>query len=204
MKLGILGGTFDPIHFGHLLTAEIVCDTLQLDKILFTPAGDPPHKQGRRKTAPEHRSAMVQLAIADNPRFEHCAVDLDRPGPHYSVDTVRFIQTTYHPTPDECFFIIGSDSLIDLPSWYNPHQFIQHCRLAVVHRPHAQPDMTDLAQRLPDLTSRLAWVDVPQFDMAASYIRAKAAQGQSIRYHLPDAVRQYIIHNQLYQSSATL
>ena len=116
LQLGILGGTFDPIHVGHLLIAEIARETLGLDRVLFVPAAEPPHKQGLRKTAAHHRRRMVELAIAGNTFFELCLFDLERPGPHYSIDTVRGIRAQHQLSADACYFIIGSDSLGDLNS----------------------------------------------------------------------------------------
>lgn len=199
IKLGILGGTFDPIHLAHLLSAEVVRDTLRLSKVLFVPAGDPPHKQGLPLTPARHRRAMVELAIATNPDFELCPIDLERPGPHYSVDTVRLIRERYHVAPDDCFFIIGSDSLRDLPAWHEPQQLVKLCRLAVVHRPGYRPDTGALAGLIPGLTERLASVTMPQIELAASDIRARHRAGRSIRYQVLDSIWDYIQAQGLYR-----
>lgn len=198
MKLGILGGTFDPIHLGHLLIAEVTRESLGLAKVLFTPAGDPPHKQGVEKTPAIHRRRMVELAIADNPSFELCPIDLERPGPHYAVDTARLICGRYQLAADDCFFIIGSDSLADLPAWRQPAQLIEVCRLAVVHRPGYQADLSGLAQIIPGLQQRLDWVEIPTVDFSSSTIRRRVAEGQSVRYQLPNRVREYINEHKLY------
>lgn len=200
MTLGILGGTFDPIQIAHLLAAEVVRDTLDLERVLFVPAGDPPHKQGQPKTAAAHRRAMVELAIAPNAHFELCLVDMQRAGPHYTTDTVRFIRTQYDLSAEDCFFIIGGDSLVDLPTWHQPQEFITLCRLAVVHRPGYQPDVTVLLKEIPGLTERLNWVEMPQMDLAASDIRARVKAGRSIRYQVLDSVGVYIREHGLYQS----
>lgn len=199
MKLGILGGTFDPIHLGHLLTAETIYDKLHLNRLLFVPAGNPPHKQTIEKTPIQHRWAMVQLAIADNPRFEPCRIDIDRPGPHYSTDTISLIKAEWGCTADDCFFIIGGDSLMDLPFWYNPTALIQLCRLAVVHRPGYQLNIQTLENALPGVTERIDWVEMPLIALASSHVRENIRLGYSIRYQLPDSVREYIIQNQLYK-----
>ena len=199
MKLGILGGTFDPIQLAHLLSAETVRETLDLSKVLFVPAGDPPHKQGLLKTPASHRRAMVELAIVANPSFELCSLDLDRPGPHYSTDTVRLIRTHYGLSADACFFIIGGDLLVDLPTWHKPQRLIQLCRLAVVHRPGYRPDPTVLAQKMPGLSDRINWVEMPQMGLAASDIRARVRAGRSIRYQVLDSVWDYIKEHKLYQ-----
>ncbi len=199
MKLGILGGTFDPIHLGHLLVAEITREVLDLQRVLFIPAGDPPHKQDRPKTPAHHRRAMVALAIATNPHFELSPVDLERPGPHYSTDTVRLIRSQYNLSAEACFFIIGSDSLLDLPSWYQPQALITQCRLAVAHRPGYQPDLTTLTEMLPGIRDRLNWVEIPVMGIAASNIRARLQAGQSVRYQVVDSVREYIHRYGLYR-----
>lgn len=199
MKLGILGGTFDPIHMAHLLIAEISRERLGLDRLLFVPAGDPPHKQKRPKTADDQRQAMVSLAIAGNPAFALSRVDLDRPGPHYSTDTVRLIRKERNLAADRCFFIIGGDSLAELPTWHKPEELIGLCRLAVIHRPGHQPDADRLAQKIPGLADRLTWVEAPLLEISGSAIRARVRAGQSIRYQVMDEVRDYIKRHHLYR-----
>jgi len=200
LQLGILGGTFDPIHVGHLLMAEIARETLTLDRVLLVPAADPPHKRGVRKTAAYHRRRMVELAIAGNTAFELCLFDLERPGPHYSVDMVRGIRTQYALAADACHFLIGSDSLADLSTWHNPHELAKLCRLAVACRPAYQPDLAGLEKEIPGIKSRLNWVPIPAVDFAASTIRTRVRSGQTIRYQVPDAVWRYITDQRLYQT----
>ena len=199
MKLGILGGTFDPIHLAHLLAATLSCEHLGLSKVLFVPAGDPPHKQALATTPATHRRAMVEFAIDPDPNFELCSVDLERPGPHYSTDTVHLIRDRYALAADDCFFIIGGDSLLNLPTWHESERLIRLCRLAVVHRPGYRPDTVALSQVIPGLTDRLNWVETPQIAFAASDIRARVRAGRSIRYQVPDDVRRYIRDHRLYQ-----
>ena len=199
MKLGIFGGTFDPIHLGHLLITEIARETLQLNQVLFVPAGDPPHKQELEKTPAHHRREMVRLAIADNPCFEVSSVDLERLGPHYSVDTVQRIRAQYNVPVESCFFIIGGDSLVDLPTWHKPKKLITLCRLAVVHRPGYRPDVAALEQIIPGLSAQIEWVPMKAaFDLSSSAIRASIANGFSIRYQVPEPARLYIQQHQLY------
>jgi nicotinate-nucleotide adenylyltransferase len=196
--LGILGGTFDPVHLGHVLMGEAARQSLDLQRVLFVPAGDPPHKQQDVSTPARHRRAMVELAIADNPHFELCPVDLERAGPHYSTDTVRLIRTRYELAADDCFFIIGGDSLQDLPKWRQPDELVSLCRLAVIRRPGFRVDMMALAEQLPGINERLAWIDMPLIGIAASDIRARLRAGQSIRYQVAEQVREYIVAHQLY------
>ncbi|MCG3206684.1 MAG: Nicotinate-nucleotide adenylyltransferase [Anaerolineae bacterium] len=198
--IGIIGGTFDPPHLGHLLIAEAAGEQLGLQKVLFVPAADPPHKQEVAKTPASHRCRMVELAIADNPRFQLSTVDLDRPGPHYSVDTVRLLRHQFDLPAEACWFIIGGDSLADLPTWHQPNRLIELCRLAVVHRPGYRPNLSALEQHLPGLAARLEFVPAPLVDVSASHIRAAAARQQSIRYQVPEPVRAYIARQGLYQT----
>jgi len=198
--LGILGGTFDPIHVGHLLIAETARSALNLDRVLFVPAADPPHKQAFHKTPAAHRCRMVALAIGDNPGFELSTVDLDRPGPHYSVDTVRLLRQKFGLAADDCAFILGSDSLADLPAWHQPEALIQLCRLAAMHRPGFEPDVVGLERALPGLAARLDFVPSPLISLSASHIRATVAAGRSIRYQVPDVVIAYITQHGLYHA----
>ncbi|MCB0182025.1 MAG: nicotinate-nucleotide adenylyltransferase [Anaerolineae bacterium] len=198
-KIGIIGGTFDPIHSGHLLIAELARDSLNLERVLFVPAGDPPHKQAAKKTAAHHRCRIVELAIEDNPAFELSRVDLDRPGPHYSIDTVALIRSQFDLAADDCHFIIGSDSLSDLLSWHQPAELIQSCRLTVAHRPDYQPDVSALAETLPGLEARLDWVEILLVEYSSSMIRRRIKAGQSVRYQTPANVIDYLYQHQLYR-----
>jgi nicotinate-nucleotide adenylyltransferase len=202
MRLGILGGTFDPIHLGHLLLAEIIRETLDLPRVLFAPAGESPLKQDISKASIHHRRAMVELAIAGNCHFELNLVDLERPGPHYSIDTVRLIRSQYDLPADDCFFIIGGDSLISLPLWHKAEALVASCRLAVSHRPGYQPDLTALEKNIPGLSARLEWVEMPALGLVASEIRTRVRTGQSIRYQVADSVREYIKQFKLYRREA--
>jgi nicotinate-nucleotide adenylyltransferase len=193
-----MGGTFDPIHLGHLLLAETAHEALSLSSVLFVPAGDPPHKQGVPKTAVHHRQAMVELAIAGNPCFELSLVDLQRPGPHYTTDTVRLLCRQHNLLPDECIFIIGGDSLADLPTWYHAPELITLCRLAVSHRPGYRPDLRVLEEKLPGVLRRLDWFEMPVLGLEASVIRERVRAGQSIRYQVTEPVRKYIETKRLY------
>lgn len=196
-RIGILGGTFDPPHMGHLILGEYAADALKLTQLLFVPAGDPPHKQHEVKTALEHRVSMLEWALEGNARFCLSRVDLDRPGPHYSVDMVRIIAEQY---PDsELYFVMGGDSLRDLPTWDRPEEFIHLCKLAVMHRPtdNVTPDMHQ--NRLPGLAQRVVMIDAPVLDISAAQIRERIQAGRSVRYLVPDAVRAYIEANGVYR-----
>lgn len=199
MRLGLLGGTFDPIHLGHLLMAEMAREALNLSRVLFVPAGDPPHKQGMEKTPAFHRRAMVELAVRGNPHFALSLVDLERAGPHYTSDTVRLIRAQDNLAADDCFLIIGGDSLVDLPTWHHAAELVTLCRLAVIHRPGFRPDLTELEAAIPGIALRLDWVEMPPSGISSSDIRARVRAGQSIRYQVAEAVRKYIGQHQLYR-----
>ena len=200
MRLGILGGTFDPIHFGHLLAAEEVCVTLGLDRVLFAPAEIPPHKQNYPPIPIEHRLMMVRLAISDNPAFDISTVDIDRAGPHYTVDTVRLLRSEWGTDRDHSYFIMGADFLVHLGSRHEPERLIQTCRLAVVGRPSYPIDMKDLeADDMPGLSARLDWVDMPMIGIASSDLQRRVRQGLSIRYQMPAVVAGYIDQHNLYR-----
>ncbi len=134
MKVGIMGGTFDPIHYGHLVAGEEARFALDLDKVLFIPSARPPHKKERLVSPAETRVEMIKLAIATNPYFELSTIDVDRPGPSYSVDTVAALQEQLGPEA-EIYFILGEDALADLPTWHEAARFLQLCRLIAVNRP---------------------------------------------------------------------
>ncbi len=200
-KIGILGGTFDPIHNGHLGLAEAVRNRLGLSKVLFVPAGEPPHKRGRRIAPAVHRAQMVALALQDYPYFELSRVDLDRPGPHYSVDMLTRLRADYQLSADDCFFIIGADSLMKLPTWHSAQQLLELCRLAVAHRPGYQPDLSDLKAQLPRLPQRIVWIELPGIPISATALRAAVAQGEAIDAFTPPAVVRYIRQTGLYKEN---
>ncbi|NTU64140.1 MAG: nicotinate (nicotinamide) nucleotide adenylyltransferase [Chloroflexi bacterium] len=196
-RLGILGGTFDPPHFGHLRLAEAALTQLQLDQVLFAPAGVQPLKQEERSSTPEHRARMVELAIAGNLRFALSRADLDRPGPHYTVDLLTIIQQQY---PDAAlWFIMGEDSLGDLLRWRDPARVIHLARLAVLRRPGYEPDWPTLDRALPDLGERLDWIDHAELDISASDLRQRVQHGQSLDALVPPKVIEFIHTQRLYQ-----
>ncbi len=198
VTIGVLGGTFDPIHQGHLALAESAQQTLALSKLLFVLAGDPPHKQDQPITLSEHRLHMLELALADQPKFEISLVDLNRPGPHYTVDTIILLRQAYDLSDQACFFIIGADSLLDLPTWYQPAHLLAQCRLAVAHRPGYQPDISVLARQFPMLPQRVTWLPMPQMPISATVLRQRIRVKQDIRGLVPRAVAEYIQEKCLY------
>jgi nicotinate-nucleotide adenylyltransferase len=195
-RIAILGGTFDPPHVGHLILAEYAAEAISADRLLIVLAADPPHKTHELKTPVEHRLAMMQRAIVDNPRFVLSRVDIDRPGPHYSVDTVQIIQSEYPGA--ELYFVMGGDSLRDLPKWRRPAEFIRLCRLAVMRRPgDALPEDMHRAV-LPELAERVTMIHAPLLQISSTEIVERLQQGMSARYLVPDAVLEYIKRHKLY------
>jgi nicotinate-nucleotide adenylyltransferase len=197
-RIGILGGTFDPPHIGHLILAEYARGALDFERLLFVPAADPPHKRDVHKVAIEHRLAMLERAIAGNDHFQIDRTDIDRPGPHYSVNTVRLIADSY---PDaELYFVMGGDSLRDLPKWHQPADFIQLCKLAVMRRPDetVQPAMHE--KILPGLAERVVMIDAPLVGISSTMIVERISGGQSARYLVPDSVLAYILECRLYET----
>jgi nicotinate-nucleotide adenylyltransferase len=197
-RLGILGGTFDPPHSGHLILAEYAWDALGLSQVLFVPAADPPHKQQEDKQPVNHRLAMLELALAGNDHFNISHVDIDRPGPHYSVDMLAILQEQY--PEHELYFVMGSDSLRNLTRWHQPETLIQRCRLAVMRRPgdYIQLNMHEAA--LSGLAERVVMVDAPLIGISSSQIVERLQQGRSVRYLLPEPVLEYIDEHHLYRA----
>ncbi len=199
MRIGILGGTFDPIHYGHLVVAEECRYCLQLDKVLLVPAGQPPHKVGRAIAPAAHRLAMVELAVADNPGLGVSRVEIERAGLSYSVDTVALLRQQYGPQA-ELFFIIGLDALCELLTWHEPRRLLQLCKLAAVSRPGYQFDLSPLLGELPEAAERVVYVPTPELNIASSDLRSRVAGGRPVRYQLPEAVAQYIYEHGLYRN----
>lgn len=198
MWLGIFGGTFDPPHLGHLILAAEAAAQLHLDSVLWVLTPDPPHKQGRTITPLAHRLAMLQAAIADNPQFELSTIDIDRPAPHFALDTVHLLRRV-HPGAS-LMYLMGSDSLLELPTWHKPLEFISACdRIGVMHRPRDQPDLENLERIMPGIASRVAIVQAPLIEISSSDIRRRVAGRESYRYLMPPAVYTYITSQHLYR-----
>ena len=196
IRLGLLGGTFDPPHYGHLLAAQEVAWRLHIDRVLFLPARQNPLKRGEPSSSAADRCEMVALAVADNPIFELSRLDLDRPPPSYTADLLRALQSPEH----ELFFLVGADILPELPKWREPQQIVQLARLVVVNRPGApSPDMERVEAVLPGVRERVDRVQIPGVDVSSREIRKRVAAGRPIRYLTPPAVERYIIDRRLYR-----
>ena len=198
MNIGVLGGTFDPIHKGHIVVAEETRARLNLAEVLFIPAGQPWLKEGSPILAAEHRVQMVRLAIADKPYFKLSTVEIDRAGPSYTVDTITGLQAQLG-AGDELFFILSRDTLAQLPQWREPSRLIEMCRLVAVPRPgYLLPDLNSLEAIISGLSQRLILLDKPEVDIGATEIRTRVAQGLSIRHLVPEPVDEYIRQHRLY------
>jgi nicotinate-nucleotide adenylyltransferase len=198
-RLGILGGTFDPIHHGHLVAAEEARYQLDLDQVLFVPAGSPPHKPWRPISPAADRLRMIELAIAARPHLALSRVDVDRAGPCYTLDTLRLLRAEWGPGPT-FYFIEGADSLAEIATWYRPQRLIELTELAVVERPGVEIDLPRLESRLPGLTARVHWVQMPQLEISASDLRARVQEGRPIAFLVPPAIEVYISEHGLYRA----
>ncbi len=200
-RIGVIGGTFDPIHYGHLAAAEEARVKLRLEKVIFVVAGLPPHKMDEEVTPVEDRLAMVGLGIASNPYFEISRVDVDRPGPSYTVDTISILREQSGGEA-EFFFVMGLDSLVELPSWHEPHRLIQLCRLIAVKRPGFQVDLARLEASVPGISARLEIIDMPEVDISSTDLQRRVREGLPIKYQVPDKVERYIEEHRVYRRSA--
>ena len=194
--VGLMGGTFDPVHIGHLAVAEEARDALGLERILFMPAGTPPHKPAGEVTATHHRVAMVALAIEDNAAFELSRIEVDRAGPSYTVDTVERLAGEADVT-----VILSAETFRELPTWHEPERLFAAASVAVVPREgYPSPDPDWLSATFPGREGRVRYLEGPRLDLSSTDIRTRVATGRSIRYLVPPAVAAYIAANGLYQT----
>ena len=197
-RIGLLGGTFDPIHLGHLIVAEEARTRLSLDRLLLVPSRHPWRKAGREIAHEADRLAMVRLAVEGNPGFEVSMVDLDRAGPSYSVDTVSDVRATLSPEA-ELYFILGYDALMDLPHWHAPDELARITRLVTVIRPGYALDWSPLEQAIPQARETVTLLETPEIGISSTEVRQRVAAGRSIRYWVPDLVAEYIQQQGLYR-----
>jgi len=200
LNIGVLGGTFDPIHNAHIMVAEEAVSSLDLAEILFIPTAQTPLKEDLPMSAVEHRVQMVRLAIADYPHFKLSTVEIDRPGTSYTVDTISELRDKLG-AENELFFIVGWDSLAQLYRWKEPARIVRMCRLVAVPRPgYSLPDLDSLEKDVPGLSQKLIVLNKPEIDISSTSIRERVARGLSVNHLVPAQVADYIEQNRLYLS----
>ena len=197
IRLGVLGGTFDPVHIGHLALAEQAREQLALERMLWVPSGDPWRKADRTVTVAKHRAAMVRLAIEEHASDNLCLLEIERSGPSYSVETLAELQRI--EPGSELFFVLGLDALEDLPNWREPARLIELATLAVAARGARQPAAEELDRRVPGLGGRVVWLEMPHIDVSATELRRLAAEGADLRDRTPASVEAYIREHRLYR-----
>ncbi len=202
-SLGVFGGTFDPIHVAHLAVAQEAVEALGLERVVFVPAGQPPHKPGQPITSSAHRLAMVQLAITGNDRFSADRLELDRAGPSYTVDTLEALGAAREPgePPPPIILILSAEAFLALPTWNEPHRVLDLARIAVAPRDgYPGAGVAFVEEHFPDHVDRVLFLDGPRLRLSATELRERAAAGRSLRYLVPDAVAAYIDDHDLYRN----
>jgi nicotinate-nucleotide adenylyltransferase len=195
--IGIMGGTFDPIHYGHLIIGEEPRRRFGLEKVIFVPAGDPPHKKDYDVSAKEHRYAMTVLATASHPDFECSRMEMDRPGPSYSVDTIRQIKRDYG-TDMQVYFITGADAILEILTWHEHDKLKSLCKFIAATRPGY--DLDELKHRVPkDYLDQTVFLEVPGVHISSTDLRARIAEGEPIKYMVPESIEAYILKSGLYR-----
>jgi len=196
-RLGVLGGTFDPPHYGHLALAEAALAQLTLERVLFVPTGDPPHRPVGALSSALHREAMLSLAIAGHEHFTLSRADLDRPGPHYTSDLLAILRRS-HPN-HLLYFLVGEDGLAHLAGWRDPERILAQAQLAVLPRPGWHADLDELERTVAGIRGRAVWLDGPALPISASDIRRRVCEGRSIAECVPPSVADYIRRQCLYR-----
>jgi len=198
LKIGIMGGTFDPIHLGHLATAEAVRELFTLDEILFIPAARPPHKLGRKVTDENHRLAMTQLATRSNKFFKVSDMELKRTGLSYTLDTIDELHKTFG-SATELFFIIGADSLADLSKWHEAKKLVEKCHFIATTRQGVDIDFSAVRNYFGTAAIKhIHRVTTPGLEISSTDLRERIKSGRSIKYLVPEAVEEYILRKGLY------
>lgn len=198
MNIGVLGGTFDPVHNGHLILADVAKEKLNLSTVLFIPAGQPWLKTEHAITPAEHRLRMLKLALDDTPYFRISEMEIERPGPTYTIDTISALKERLDEA-DELFFILGQDNLMQLPQWHQASELAQLCYLVAAPRPGVKkPDLKALEAEIPGVTKRIMLMKEPMIDISATNIRERVGRGLSVRHLVPEPVNRYLKENKLY------
>ena len=199
LRIGILGGTFDPPHIGHLWLAALAAESVNLDRVLFMPASQPPHKKRRGMTKATERLLMTRLAIEGDPAFELTAIEMERPGPSYTVDSIAALEQLYGEDA-RLFLVMAADSLAEVDTWRDPHRLLERTEWVVGPRPgSALPDARALRERFGADASRIHLLEGPSLEVSSSEIRRRVASGQTIRYLVPRRVEELIVARGLYR-----
>ena len=197
--MGIFGGTFDPPHVGHLILAMEAFDQLHLDKVLWVLTPNPPHKIGKEITSTEIRLEMVEASIGDDPAFQLSRVDIDRPGPHYMRDTVDLLRLEFPAA--SLVFLMGGDSLRDLPTWHEPVDFVRSCdHLGVMHRVGEKIDLDVLEKKIPGISHKVEFIEAPILEISSQKVRQLVSLGKPYRYYLLPSVFEIIQSKGLYRT----
>jgi nicotinate-nucleotide adenylyltransferase len=198
-RVGIFGGTFDPIHVGHLAAAEDAAWRLTLEQVLFVPNNVPPHKLGREVSPTSHRVAMVEAAVADNPLFAVSRVEIERGGISYSLDTLRVLRTRFGPSA-HLLFLTGVDALPELHTWHCPEDLLEEFEVVFLCRPDARSlDWKAIEARFAGLRDRVRIVGIPELEVSGTDIRERVREGRPIRYYVTPPVQEYIARHGLYR-----
>ncbi len=193
-KLGIMGGTFNPIHQGHLVAAEFICDEFKLNEVLFVPSGKPPHKDNNKIASPEHRWMMTVLATASNEHFSVSSLEIDRVGESYTRDTILQLKKIY-PQKTQCYFITGADAIAEISSWHRTEDLSRITKFIAASRPGYELDMKSIDSRFQQCTYL---IEIPALTISSTEIRKRIREGKTIKYLLPEPVEKYIFKNKLY------
>lgn len=199
MKIGVYGGTFDPPHIGHLILAIEAADQLGLEKVLWVLTPQPPHKPEKNINALEQRAELVKAVVGLDKKFEFSSIEIERPGPHYSVDTMRLLNAIY--PQDEIYYLIGGDSLVNMIKWYQPQELVRIThKFGVMQRPGYPVDLSQVTRDLPGIADKLAFIDTPLLEISSTDIRQRIAAGRPFQYFLPQPVYKLIKRNHYYRS----
>ena len=199
LNLGIMGGTFDPIHMGHLVTAEVARQQFKLDHVIFIPAGIPPHKDIKTINNAEHRYLMTLLAVVDNPYFTVSRLEIDNNQPSYTIDTVRRFYEIYNGKLN-LYLITGADAILDITTWKDYKELLNTCCFIAASRPgYSLSKLKDVLGPLsPEITKKIKLLEIPAMAISSTFIRRRVAEGKTIKYLTPESVEQYIYKNRLY------
>lgn len=197
-RLGIMGGTFDPVHIGHLLMAEEACQAFALDRVIFVPNGRPAHKKSYVVTQPEDRFRMVEMATASNPHFCCSRIEIDRPGPSYAIDTIRQFRIDY-PELDALYFITGADAILQIFTWHEYEALMRECLFIAVTRPGFI--LEHIWEIMPlELVEHVTFLTIPGLDISSTELRRRVREGRSLKYLTPESVERHIAATGLYRN----